>query len=82
VIRARRRDALRAHLQAREIGSQIHYPLPIYRQAAYVDLHVNPADYPEAERAAREILSLPIYPELTDAQVGAVVDALNSFPLL
>jgi dTDP-4-amino-4,6-dideoxygalactose transaminase len=82
VVRSKRRDALRAHLQAREIGSQIHYPLPIYRQAAYADLHVNPAEYPEAERAAQEILSLPIYPELTDAQVSAVVDALNSFPAL
>jgi dTDP-4-amino-4,6-dideoxygalactose transaminase len=80
VIRTQRRDALRAHLQAREIGSQIHYPAPVYRQAAYADLQVETAEYPEAERAAREILSLPIYPELTDAQVSAVVDAVNSFP--
>jgi dTDP-4-amino-4,6-dideoxygalactose transaminase len=81
VVRSPRRDALREHLQAREIGTQIHYPLPIYRQAAYADLEVPPGDCPEAERAADEILSLPIYPELSDAQIAAVVDAVNGFPL-
>jgi dTDP-4-amino-4,6-dideoxygalactose transaminase len=82
VIRARRRDALREHLRAREIGAQIHYPLPVYRQEAYAYLNVPPGDCPEAERAAGEILSLPIYPELTDAQVDAVAEGVNEFPLV
>jgi dTDP-4-amino-4,6-dideoxygalactose transaminase len=80
VVRTPRRDALREHLTAREIGSQIHYPLPIYRQAAYAHLGVPPGDCPEAERAAGEILSLPLYPELTDEQTDAVVNAVNEFP--
>ena len=80
VIRARRRDALREHLRTREIGTQIHYPLPVYRQEAYAHLRVPPGDCPEAERAAAEILSLPIYPELTDEQIDAVVEAVNAFP--
>jgi len=79
VVRTRRRDALREHLLAREIGSQIHYPLPIYRQEAYAHLGVPAGDCPEAERAAAEVLSLPLYPELTDAQVDAVAAAVNEF---
>jgi dTDP-4-amino-4,6-dideoxygalactose transaminase len=79
VIRARQRDALREHLLAREIGTQIHYPLPVYRQEAYAHLDVPAGDCPEAERAAAEVLSLPLYPELTDAQVDAVVEAVNDF---
>lgn len=82
VIRANRRDALREYLLAREIGTQIHYPLPIYRQEAYAHLGVAEGACPEAERAAAEVLSLPLYPELTDAQVEAVVEAVNHFPLV
>jgi dTDP-4-amino-4,6-dideoxygalactose transaminase len=79
VVRAPRRDALREHLAAREIGSQIHYPVPIYRQQAYAHLGVPPGDCPEAERAMAEILSIPVYPELTEEQVEAVVEGVNSF---
>jgi dTDP-4-amino-4,6-dideoxygalactose transaminase len=80
VVRTPRRDALREHLAAREIGSQIHYPLPVYRQAAYAHLRVPSGACPHAERAAAEVLSLPIYPELTDEQVEAVASAVNEFP--
>lgn len=79
VIRARQRDALRAYLLSREIGTQIHYPLPVYHQEAYAHLGVPAGDCPEAERAAAEVLSLPLYPELTDAQAGAVAEAVNDF---
>jgi dTDP-4-amino-4,6-dideoxygalactose transaminase len=79
VIRATQRDALREHLLACEIGTQIHYPLPIYRQEAYAHLAVPAGACPEAERAANEVLSLPLYPELTDAQVEAVAEAVNAF---
>jgi dTDP-4-amino-4,6-dideoxygalactose transaminase len=79
VVRTPRRDALREHLAAREIGSQIHYPVPLYRQQAYAHLQVPAGDCPEAERAMAEILSIPVYPELTDEQVEAVVEAVNSF---
>jgi dTDP-4-amino-4,6-dideoxygalactose transaminase len=79
VVRSPLRDALREHLLAREIGSQIHYPLPIYRQAAYAHLGVPPGHCPEAERAAAEVLSLPLYPELTDDQIDAVAQAVNDF---
>jgi dTDP-4-amino-4,6-dideoxygalactose transaminase len=79
VIRSARRDALRAYLQEQGIGTQIHFPLPIYRQRAYADLGVREGACPEAERAAAEVLSLPLYPELTDEQVEAVVEAVNGF---
>ncbi len=63
-----------------EIGSQIHYPLPIYQQEAYAYLGMVPGNCPHAERAADEVLSLPLYPELTEAQVDHVAAALNEFP--
>jgi dTDP-4-amino-4,6-dideoxygalactose transaminase len=79
VIRSPRRDALREHLLTREIGSQIHFPLPVYRQQAYTHLGIPPGHCPEAEQAAAEVLSLPLYPELTDEQVAAVAQAVNEF---
>jgi dTDP-4-amino-4,6-dideoxygalactose transaminase len=79
VVRTRHRDTLREQLAAREIGSQIHYPVPIYLQKAYAYLGVPQGHCPHAERAMAEVLSLPLYPEMTDAQVAAVVEAVNSF---
>lgn len=79
VVRTPRRDALREHLAAREVGSQIHYPVPIYLQKAYAYLEVPSGHCPHAERAMAEVLSLPLYPEMTDEQVAAVVEAVNSF---
>lgn len=79
VIRTAQRDALRAHLTAREIGTAIYYPLGLHQQQCFRYLGYEEGDLPETERAARETLALPIYPELTrDAQL-AVVEAVGEF---
>jgi dTDP-4-amino-4,6-dideoxygalactose transaminase len=72
VIRSERRDNLQAHLQQQGIQTGIHYPTPIHLQGAYRWCNQGPGSFPVAERCAREVLSLPIYPELTDAQVRRV----------
>ncbi len=79
VIRAPRRDALRDHLTAQQIGSEIYYPVPIHLQAALRDLGYKPGDFPHAERAAAEVLALPLYPELRDDEQQTVVEAIRSF---
>ena len=79
VIRAPRRDALRDYLTARRIGSEIYYPVPIHLQAALKDLGYKPGDFPEAERAAAEVLALPMYPELRDDEQQTVVEAIRTF---
>ena len=79
VIRAPRRDALRAHLTAQQIGSEIYYPVPIHLQAALRGLGYKPGDFPQAERAAAEVLALPLYPELRDDEQQTVVAAIRSF---
>ena len=79
VIRAPRRDALRDHLTAHEIGSEIYYPVPIHLQAALRDLGYKPGDFPNAERAAAEVLALPLYPELRDDEQQTVVAAIRDF---
>ncbi|HJK97539.1 MAG TPA: DegT/DnrJ/EryC1/StrS family aminotransferase [Polyangiaceae bacterium LLY-WYZ-14_1] len=78
-IRTDRRDALREHLAERKIGTEIYYPKPLHRQACFAHLGYPPGSLPEAERAADEVLSLPIYPELTEAQQRTVVDAVVDF---
>lgn len=77
VIRDRFRDALKAHLQAAGIETQIHYPVPIHLQPAYADLGHRPGSLPETERACREILSLPLYPGLSPDDVDAVARAIT-----
>lgn len=79
VIRAPRRDALRDYLAGRKIGSEIYYPVPIHLQPAMKDLGYKPGDFPEAERAATEVLALPIYPELRDDEQQTVVEAIRTF---
>jgi dTDP-4-amino-4,6-dideoxygalactose transaminase len=79
VIRAPRRDALRTHLAALGIGSEIYYPVPLHLQIALKDLGHHPGDFPHAERAAAEVLALPIYPELREDEQHAVVDAIRAF---
>ena len=79
VVRHAKRDALKAHLEATGVGSALHYPHPLHLQKCFAHLGYQPGDFPVAERAARECLSLPIYPELTDAQVEAVAAAIKTF---
>ena len=84
VVRHTRRDALMAALEQRGVATLIHYPIPLHLQPAFASLGGKGGDLPAAESAAREILSLPLYPELTDAQAlavaSAVREALRSLP--
>ncbi|HEY0181591.1 MAG TPA: DegT/DnrJ/EryC1/StrS family aminotransferase [Rhodopila sp.] len=79
VTRSVDRDRFQAALKARGVGTGIHYPVPVHLQPAYAGrVAIDPAGCSETERAAREILSLPIYPELTDLEVETVCAALRS----
>lgn len=78
-VRAPRREALRASLKERGIGTMIYYPLPLHLQEMYAGLGLPEGSLPEAERAAREVLSLPIYPEMTAEQVQEVAGAIRQF---
>ena len=79
VIRSSERDRLLAFLKMRSIAGAIHYPMPVHLQPAFQDLGYERGQFPETERAAAQILSLPLYPEMTDAQVRAVCDAISEF---
>jgi dTDP-4-amino-4,6-dideoxygalactose transaminase len=79
VIRAERRDALRAHLDDAGIGARVFYPLPLHLQECFRSLGYAKGDLPEAERAAAEVLSLPMFPGLTDEEQDGVAGAIESF---
>jgi dTDP-4-amino-4,6-dideoxygalactose transaminase len=79
VVRHPRRDELKAHLDANGIGCALHYPLPLHLQKCYAELGHKAGDFPVAEKAGRECLSLPIYPELTDTQVQRITEAIKDF---
>jgi len=79
VIQADNRDELRAYLAERGIGMAIHYPVPIHLHKAARDLGYGHGSFPVAERQAQRILSLPVYPELGDAELQYVVDSIRSF---
>ncbi|MCU0620228.1 MAG: DegT/DnrJ/EryC1/StrS family aminotransferase [Gemmatimonadales bacterium] len=78
-IRVDRRDELLAHLKARDIGCAVYYPLPLHLQPCFAHLGYRPGRLPVTEQAMTSVLSLPIYPELTDAQQDAVVGAIREF---
>lgn len=79
VVRHPQRDALKKHLEANGVGCALHYPLPLHLQKCYSSLGYRAGDFPVSEKAARECLSLPIYPELTDAQIERVVAVIKDF---
>lgn len=79
VVRAKRRDALMEYLSDRGIQTGIHYPVPIHLQPAYADLGHRRGDFPVAEQLADEILSLPMYPELTKEQIEVVTTTVRDF---
>jgi len=79
VIRTGQRDPLRAHLQAAGVATGIHYPVPLHRQPAWLRRYGESPPLPRAERLAAEILSLPVFPDLTDAEVEQVARAVSSF---
>jgi dTDP-4-amino-4,6-dideoxygalactose transaminase len=79
VIRTKRRDALRDFLSERKIGSEIYYPVPLHQQQALKSLGYAEGSFPEAERAAREVLALPIFPELRKDEQETVVAAIADF---
>lgn len=76
-IRIPDRDTVQRRLGELGVRTTVYYPVPLHLQPMYRDLGYRISDFPEAERAAREVLSLPVYPELTDAQVDEVVEALK-----
>jgi dTDP-4-amino-4,6-dideoxygalactose transaminase len=79
VVRTASRDALREHLSRRGIDTGIHYPLPLHLQPAYAFLGGSRGDFPVSEEASETVLSLPLYPTLSDEQVGVVVSGVREF---
>jgi dTDP-4-amino-4,6-dideoxygalactose transaminase len=80
-VRSAKRDALRQYLQGHGVGTSIHYPMPIHLQEAYRHLGYQEGDFPEAEKACHEIMSLPLYPELPEEAVRYVAEVIRSAPI-
>jgi dTDP-4-amino-4,6-dideoxygalactose transaminase len=79
VVRAYRREELREFLAARKIGTEIYYPVPLHLQPCFMYLGYREGDFPEAERAAKEVLALPMFPELTEDEQHWVVESIADF---
>ena len=78
-LRVRDRDALREHLQARGIGCAVYYPVPLHLQPCFAYLGYAAGDFPESERAAAEVISIPVYPELEADERERVAEAIEDF---
>ncbi len=79
VVRAQRRDDLRKFLSERKIGSEIYYPVPLHLQESFTYLGYREGDLPESERAAQEVLALPMFAELSEAEQKRVVESIAEF---
>jgi len=78
-VRVERRDELQAHLKAKGIGSAIYYPVPLHLQNCFAHLGYTAGRLPQAERACAEVLSLPVFPELTHQQLDYVIETIRGF---
>ena len=78
-LRVERRDELQAELKRQGIGSAVYYPVPLHLQPCFSHLGYRPGRLPESERASREVLSLPVYPELTREQLDRVIGTIRGF---
>ncbi len=78
VVQTEERDALQQKLNAAGVQTGIHYPVPIHLQPAYASMGHKPGDFPEAERQAQRVLSLPMFPELTDEQIEKVTESISN----
>jgi dTDP-4-amino-4,6-dideoxygalactose transaminase len=79
VVRVQKRDDLQKHLEAEGIATGLHYPIPLHMQKCFSHLGYSEGDFPVTEKAAKEILSLPMYPELTEEQIKSVAGAIKGF---
>jgi dTDP-4-amino-4,6-dideoxygalactose transaminase len=79
IVRVRDRDELRGYLTTAGIGTDIYYPIPLHLQQCFAYLGHQAGDFPQSERAAKQTLALPIYPELTHTQLEYVVDTISAF---
>ena len=79
VVRCQERDRLREHLKQSGIGTEVYYPIPLHRQECYSDLGYIEGAFPESERAAREVLALPIHQALSRDEVGRVCESIRAF---
>ena len=79
VIQTPERDRLRATLQEQRIATGLHYPVPLHQQPAYKSLGFGPGSFPVSEQVSRRVVSLPMYPELNEAQVDRVCKAVVAF---
>ena len=78
-LRVQDRDRLRTHLNEAGVGHSVYYPVPLHQQECFQELGYGEGSFPEAEKACREVLSLPVYPELTPAMLEQVVEAIGRF---